>query len=204
MKANHLEFLVEEPSMEAFLCEILPKMLNGLATFSIHAHQGKPDILKNLPGRLRGYSKWLPADARIVVLVDRDDENCEALKQRLETAAAAARLATRSGGGPNWRVVNRLAVEELESWFFGDWASVQKAYPKLSRSIASKAAYRHCDAISGGTWQALERVLKKAGYFSFGLRKVEAARLIGQHFDEASCRSPSFSALRSALGDATT
>lgn len=203
MKANHLEFLVEEPSMEAFLCEILPKILNGLATFSIHAYQGKPDLLKNLPGRLRGYSKWLPADTRIVVLVDRDDENCSALKQRLENAAVDAKLATRASEGPNWRVVNRIAVEELESWFFGEWASVQKAYPKASKSIASKASYRHCDAISGGTWEALERVLKKAGYFSAGLRKVEAARQIGQYFEPAACVSPSFAVLRLALAEAT-
>lgn len=203
MKAEHFELLVEEPSMEAFLSLVLPRLLQGRATFSIHSHQGKPDLLNKLDGRLRGYSKWLPQMARIVVILDRDDDDCNKLKGRLELAANAAGLITRtaSAGAP-WRLVNRLAVEELEAWFFGEWEGVRKAYPKVAATIPQQAAYRHPDAIAGGTWESLERVLRNAGYFAGGLRKVEAATAIGEYFDPELATSPSFATLREALVEA--
>jgi len=152
MKAEHLEVLVEEPSMEAFLLELLPRMLDGRATFTIHAHQGKNDLIRKLGNRLRGYAKYLPASTRIVVLVDRDDDDCIALKRQMEQAAKAARLLTRStSNGAPWQVVNRLAIEELEAWFFGEWTGVRTAYPRASKAIPGKAPYRKPDAIAGGT-----------------------------------------------------
>jgi hypothetical protein len=205
MKAEHFEVLVEEPSMEAFLIELLPRLLNGQATFTIHTHQGKSDLIGKLAGRLRGYVKWMPEIVRIVVLVDRDDDNCAALKRKMERDAHSAGLLTRaaSGGAP-WHVVNRLAIEELEAWFFSEWTGVRNAYPRASAAIPRQAAYRLPDAIAGGTWEALERVLRNAGYFSGGLRKMEAASAIGKQFDPARAQSPSFIAFRDALLEAVT
>ena len=203
MKAEHLEFLVEEPSAEAFLVELLPRLLDGRATFTIHAHQGKSDLIGKLAGRLRGYAKWLPEIARIVVLVDLDDDNCDALKQKMEQYATTAGLLTRTlAGEAPWRVVNRIAIEELEAWFFGEWTAVRNAYPGVSKSIPRQAAYRMPDAIPGGTWEALERVLRNAGYFSGGLRKMEAASAIGKYFDPALAQSPSFVVFRDAVLEA--
>ena len=205
MKAEHLEVLVEEPSMEAFLVELLPKLLEGRATFSIHPHQGKSDLLGKLPGRLRGYASWLPETMRVVVLIDRDDSSCTELKQVMEEAAEAAGLLTRAVSGvADWQVVNRLAIEELEAWFFGEWAGVKSAYPRAAVTIPQQAAYRQPDAIAGGTWEALERVLRKAGYFSGGFRKVEAASAIGKQFDPTRACSPSFIAFRDAVLEAVT
>src|SRR4051794_27932317 len=119
MRAEHFELLVEEPSMEAFLTELLPRLLGDQATFTIHTHQGKADLLAKLNARLRGYAKWLPPNTRIVVLVDRDDEDCRALKQRLEAGARAAGLQSRKSGASPWRIVTRIAIEELEAWYFG-------------------------------------------------------------------------------------
>lgn len=203
MTAEHLEILVEEPSMEAFLAEVLPRLLAERATFAIHAHQGKSDLLAKLSGRLRGYAKWLPATVCILVIVDRDDDNCGVLKQRMDQDAKAAGLLTRteSGGAP-WRVVTRIAIEELEAWFFGEWVGVRKAYPRVRANIPAQAAYRAPDEILGGTWEALERVLKNAGYFSSGLRKSEAARAIGKQFNPTISTSPSFVAFRDAVLEA--
>ena len=205
MKAEHLEVLVEEPSMEAFLVELLPRLLEGRATFSIHPHQGKSDLLGKLPGRLRGYASWLPETMRVVVLIDRDDSSCTKLKRVMEEAAEAAGLLTRAAsGGTDWQVVNRLAIEELEAWFFSEWTGVRSAYPRAAVTIPQQAAYRQPDAIAGGTWEALERVLRKVGYFSGGLRKVEAASAIGKQFDPTRACSPSFIAFRDAVLEAAT
>ncbi len=74
MTRRHLVFLVEEPSMEAFLRTLLPRRLPADCGFEIHPFQGKADLLDKLPARMRGYSGWLPKEWRIVVIVDRDDE----------------------------------------------------------------------------------------------------------------------------------
>lgn len=186
--------------MEVFLNELLPSVLGNSVSFQLHVHQGKYDLLSKLQTRLRGYSHWLPENHRIVVVVDRDDDDCIALKQTMENAAHAANLVTpSSGGGTPWRVANRIAVEELEAWFFGDWQAVRLAYPRVSASVPRQAAYRNPDTIAGGTWEALERVLKRAGYFANGLRKMEAAQSIGRQFDPARTTSPSFSTFHEVL-----
>jgi hypothetical protein len=205
MTATHLEILVEEPSMESFLRGVLPKIIGQNVTYAIHAHQGKHDLLRKLEQRLRGYARWLPDSMRIIVLLDRDDDDCLRLKQTMELAAAQAGLRTRSTSpGQAWQVVNRVAIEELEAWFFGEWASVKTAYPRVPANIAAHAAYRNSDAIKGGTWEALERILRAAGHFSLGLRKTEAADAIARHMNPDANTSPSFAAFRTALLDAVT
>jgi len=126
------------------------------------------------------------------------------LKQSLENTAAQAGLVskTSAGQGNRFQVANRIAIEELEAWFFGDWQAVQTAYPRVPATIPQKAAYRDPDAILGGTWEAFERVLKKAGYCSTGLRKLESARAIAEHMDPARNQSKSFQAFHSAISAA--
>lgn len=203
MTTQHLELLVEEPSMEAFLRALLPRLLPADRTFEVHPFQGKDDLMGKLQDRLRGYAQWLPKDWRVVVVVDRDDSDCEALKQRLESVATEAGLRTRSSAAAApWQLVNRIAIEELESWYFGDWQAVRSAFPRVSPTIPNKASYRDPDAIRGGTWEAFERVLQRSGYFKTGLRKVEAARAIGAHVDAGRSRSRSFASFHEAIAEA--
>jgi hypothetical protein len=197
---EHLVFFVEEPSAEAALVLLLPKMLRQGVTFEIQQFSGKDDLLQKLPIRLRGYANWLPASSRIVVLVDRDDEDCVELKARLEDMASQAGLNTWTRHGPQeFQVCNRILVEELEAWFFGDWLAVLAAYPRADRKVTGRAGYRDPDAIAGGTWEALERVLQKAGYYSTGLPKITVAREVATHMEPARNTSSSFQKLRQAL-----
>ena len=190
--------------MEAFLRALLPRLLPSDRTYEVHPHQGKLDLLGKLEGRLRGYARWLQLDSRIFVVVDRDEDDCLALKQQLENAAACAGLRTRSGSSTHaWQVVNRIAIEELEAWYFGDWGAVRGAYPKVPPTIPHRAQFRHPDNIRGGTWEAFERVLQRAGYFRSGLRKTEAARAIGSLIDTGRNSSRSFSCLLEAIVEAT-
>ena len=166
--------------MEVFLRALLPRVLPNDRTFEVHPFQGKSDMLGKLQGRLTGYARWLPRDWRIFIVVDQDSEDCKSLKCVLETASAKAGLTTRfSAGSAEWQVVNRIAVEELEAWYFGDWRAVCEAFPRASSKVPNKASYRDPDAIRGGTWEAFERVLKNSGYFKNGLLKLEAARSVG-------------------------
>ncbi|MCX7425989.1 MAG: DUF4276 family protein [Planctomycetia bacterium] len=199
MSIEHVEVIVEEPSMEAALRILLPRLL-GRLSFEVYSHQCKNEMLAQLPNRLRGYQTWLPEDWRIVVVVDRDDDDCRDIKDRLEQMASDVDLITRrAAGGQSYVLVTRLAIEELEAWYFGDWRAVRSAYPKVSETIPRKAAYRDTDSIRGGTWEAFERVLKKAGYFRSGLRKIEAARTIAAHWDPDRNTSKSFQVLRDTL-----
>jgi len=84
--------------MEAALRLIIPKISSGLS-FEIYPYLCKQDLLSKLPARLRGYAAWLPQDWRIVVVVDRDDDDCASLKQNLEMAARDAGLITRTQRG---------------------------------------------------------------------------------------------------------
>lgn len=186
--------------MEAFLRGLLPRLLPADRTFEVHAFQGKSDLLGKLEARLRGYAQWLPADWRLFVVVDRDDEDCRALKQRLEAVARRAGLVTRSRAGTAvWQLVNRIAIEELESWYFGDWDAVKAQYPRVSAHVPQRQGLRDPDAIAGGTWEAFERVLQQHGYFKGGLAKIEAARSISGRIEPGRNRSASFRAFHTAL-----
>ncbi len=191
---------VEEPSMEAALEHLLIKIMGGIG-FEIRRFQCKDDLLKNLPIRLAAYSTWLPENWAILVLVDRDDDDCATLKQRLEFIASKSGLISKNvaGRGNHFQIANRIAVEELEAWFFGDWQAVKTAYPKVSATIPQKAAFRDPDRILGGTWEALERVLKNAGYFSSGLRKLECARAVARHMCPERNASRSFQSFCEAI-----
>ncbi len=185
--------------MEAFLQNLGPRLL-GAIPFKLITFQGKQDLLQNLPDRLRGYASYFLDTYRLVVLVDRDRDDCAALKARLEKDAAAAGLSTRSAAGSlQYVVANRVVIEELEAWYFGDWQAVVRAYPKVSPGVPQKAGFRDPDAIAGGTWEAFERILQKAGYHTTGLRKIEAAQTIAPHVDPARSTSRSFQVFRDTL-----
>lgn len=202
MKAQHLELLVEEPSMETFLNEILPSLLPPDCTFNVHSSRNRQRLLNNLEKRLGVYARSIEQDYRIIVLVDRDSDDCYELKQRLEAATASAGLRSRSTSGTDdWQVANRIVIEELEAWYFGDWQAVQAAYPNVRNALPRR--YRNPDAIPNGTWEAFERVMQRSGYFEGGLRKTEAAQSIGRHSDPARSNSRSFIAFREAVIEAT-
>ncbi len=185
--------------MEAFLRGLLPRLLPRDRTFEVHPFQGKNDLLDKLESRLRAYARWLPEDWRIVVVVDRDDDDCQNVKQHMEKIAAKAGLTTRSRSPTRWQLVNRIVVEELEAWYFGDWEAVRAAYPKVSANVPQQYRYRNPDAISGGTWEAFERILQKHGYFKGGLPKIDVARVLGQLLEPDRCRSKSFAYFRDVV-----
>jgi Domain of unknown function (DUF4276) len=199
----HIEFLVEDFSTQEALLRILPKILPAGTEFGIRSFRGKEDLLSKLPKRLAGYKPWIAEDWRIVVLLDRDNDDCKNLKSKLEDISLKAGFITKTTHipGQSFQVLNRLMIEELEAWFFGDVEAIRQAYPGLQPSLAQKAQYRDPDAIQGGTWEALQRELQRVGHFKGGLDKVRAAREISQFMNPAVNRSSSFQAFRVGLLD---
>ncbi len=190
----HIEFLLEEASAEVALKSILCKILSKEVSREFHAFQGKPDLLGKLPERLKAYRRWITDDWRIMVLIDRDREDCFQLKAQLEGIAHDAGFATKSNPSQegDFHVVNRLAIEELEAWFFGDIEAVRTAYPRVSRNLQYQVRYRDPDAIAGGTYEALEHLLRQLNYHRGGLLKTAVAQNIAQYMEPSRNRSKSF------------
>lgn len=203
MLAYHLQFHVEELSMEAFLNGLLPRVLPHQHTFEIFPYPGKAALLRKIETRLKGYSSWMSDNYRIFVVVDCDNDDCKVLKSQLEQFCCSAGLRSRQTSlGADWQVVTRIAIEELEAWYFGDWPAVCAAYPRLPANVPRRAPYRNPDKIRGGTWEAFERLLKKHGYFKQGLPKVQAAAEVAKHINPENNRSHSFSVFRNTIAEA--
>ena len=191
----HIKFFLEEPSAEEALKELLPKILLKDVSYEFHTFQGRDEMLKDLPKRLKG-EQWIPDNWRIIVLIDEDRRDCHELKAYLERAAHEAGFVTKSSAAPNedFQIVNRIAIEELEAWFFGDVEALHTTYPRIPENLQSKAKYRNPDAIPGGTSEALERLLKQKNYYTRRerLHKPTIAQNIAQHMVPSRNRSKSF------------
>ncbi len=197
----HIEFLIEEASAEIVLTEIVPKILGDEVTFKVHDFRGKTNLLNKLPQRMKGYYNLLKyqEDWRIVVLIDEDRQNCLELKKQLEDIAIQEGLSTHSIS-ESFQVLNRIAVEELEAWFFGDIDSLRTNYPRVPSNLTKRASYRDPDEIKGGTWEALERILSSAGYYTKGfMPKTEVARNIAPFMNPELNTSKSFQVFRDGL-----
>lgn len=192
----HLEVLVEEESAVEALRPILSRLFQGQnVRIGIRQFRGKPDLLKKLPDRLRGYaaSRRRGDNVRVVVLVDRDNDDCVTLKKHLDSLAQAAGLIPRSkrGSDSSFHVLNRIAVRELESWYFGDWDAVRAAFPKVPRDVPR--IYRtNPDQAPGKCSDAFERVLRASG--TQIASKPEWGRRIGKFMNLEKNRSASFMA----------
>jgi hypothetical protein len=187
----HLEFLLEGESDEIVLGALLPKILPAEITYAFHVFRSKQNLLKKLPERLRGYRSWLPLNWKIAILRDSDSEDCKKLKEHIKEIIVRENFSIFSNTKLTQEgiIIIRLAIQEMEAWFFGDAEALRQAYPRLPETLDKKKKYRHPDAIPT-PWQELERVLQKAGYHPGG--KIEVARKIAPLLEPSRNRSRSF------------
>lgn len=191
---------VEEDSAEQLLRHLLAPLRRAGNSVSVRRFQGKPDLLEALPRLLRGYARAAASDTslRVVVLVDADTEACVDLKRRLDRMAIDARVASRSPSDSRLIVLNRIAVRELEAWYFGDWAAIRVAYPKCPRKPPSQC--RNPDAVHAKTSDVFKRVLRNAGYQN-AISKVRWAEQIGPELDPSRNSSASFRAFWTGVSE---
>ena len=188
--------LVEGPSEEAFFSGWLRRYMPG-HYFQVIPHQGKgkmpspptrsvdarrQGLLDQLPAKLRAYGRSLNPDTdRVLVVVDADEDNCVELKNRLLKALQSCDRRP--------EVLFRIAVEETEAFYLGDFTAIKKAYPGANRMQYDQ------DSICG-TWEIFQKTI--------GARsesKVFWGRQMGQFLavDPRRNRSPSFKQLCSAI-----
>jgi hypothetical protein len=156
---KQLVFLLEEESMKALLEVLLPKMLPLGTGFLCIAHEGKQDLEKSIPRKLRG---WQNPDAVFVIVRDKDGADCIEIKKRL------VNLCQQAGRSDS---LVRIACHELESWFLGDLAAVEKSFniKRLAEQQRNRK-YKEPDKLSNAS-EELEKLVK-------GYRKVSGAKKI--------------------------
>lgn len=197
----HLEILVEERSAEVALQNIIPHIVGDSVSFRVITHQGKADLLNKLAPKLRAYSKWITEEIKIVVLVDLDRDDCKKLKKKLNKISEDAGLTIKTSIGElssEFQILNRIAIEELEAWFFGDKKAIKKTYKKVNPNELDKPRYSNPDTISN-TWEELERLLQKFHYYPGGLSKIQNAQVISKNMDVKNNSSKSFNVFRDGL-----
>lgn len=158
-----LVFLLEERSAKALLEGLLPRLLPEQVTARYVVFEGKQDLDRQLEKRLRG---WLTPNSRFVVLRDQDNGDCVNIKRELRAKC------TRAGRGDT---VVRIACRELEAWYFGDLAAVERAllHPGLTHH-SGKAKYRDPDRIVCPSREL--SIITGQTY-----QKVSGSRAIGPH-----------------------
>ncbi len=199
----HLEVLVEDASGKIALESLLPKVLGALGaahTWRIHSYKGigriprnlqvradpaKRMLLNQLPRLLAGYGNSPGVDAVMVVL-DSDTRPCADFLDELKAIGAIGHSNT----------LFRLAIEEMEAWYFGDRIALKKAYPHAKAKVLNDYVQ---DGVCG-TWEMLadavysggSAAIKNRGWPLSGQVKCEWAERIAPHMDVAANLSPSF------------
>jgi Domain of unknown function (DUF4276) len=123
-----LIFLLEEPSIKNVLEHLLPQILPIDTSYTCIAHQGKQDLAKSIPKKLKAFKKSNPT-VKFVIVHDQDSNDCKQLKAEL------LKICQDTG---NSEVLIRIICHELESWFLGDLAAVEMAYNLKFQSIRKK------------------------------------------------------------------
>lgn len=173
---SHLVFFLEEPSAKEMLKGVLPRVLPENISVQYVVFEGKQDLEKRLPMRLRA---WQQPDSLFVVMRDQDSGNCVEIKRNLVQKTTEA-------GRPNPLI--RIACHELETFYLGDLSAVASAIgPAKLAAMQEKAKYRNPDRLANPA-QELKRIAPQ-------YQKVSGSRAIGPVMDINNNRSTSFNAL---------
>lgn len=163
-------FLLEEPSMEALLNGILPKVITG-ESYRLIPHEGKNSLLKSIPIKLKA---WNMPDTKFVIVHDQDSNDCIDIKNKISELCRPY----------NRDVLIRIVCRELESWYFGDIQAVEKAYGKNLNRIKNSNKYRDPDEIIDPK-ETIKRWVPE-------LTQVDGASRISKYMDIENNRSHSF------------
>ena len=173
---RQIVFFLEEPSAEEMLKGILPRILPETIIPRFVVFEGKQDLEKRLPMRLRA---WQQTDTLFVVMRDQDSGDCIAIKRELVKKCTGS-------GKPDALV--RIACRELESFYLGDLKAVSQAIgPTNIGGYQNKPKFRNPDTLANPSQE-----LKKLAPL---YQKVSGSRAISPVLDLENNKSTSFNAL---------
>jgi hypothetical protein len=173
-----VEILVEELSMKNFLTVLLPRILpNGYRLNEncfIRAHEGKQDLQKSIPRKIRAFNQS-KIPYKVIVLHDQDSADCRVLKQKLK------QLVLDNAPIP---MLIRIVCRELEAWYLGDMEAISKVYPAFKvDKYRNLTVFRKPDICN-----AADELKKRIPTFQKGY----ASKEIPKHFNLSQNSSESF------------
>ena len=115
--------------MAVLLEDLLPRIYPDLRFLCI-SHQGKQDLEKSIPRKLRA---WQEPGVRFVIVRDKDEGDCRRVKAALYSLCQAGRREDS---------LIRIACHELEAWYLGDTEALATAFGNESlRGLSRKAGF---------------------------------------------------------------
>ena len=178
---GRMVFLLEEQSMKELLDGLLPRLFPGL-NFLCVPHEGKKDLERSISPKLRAWR--VPGD-RFVIVRDNDNEDCIALKDRLQQLCR--------GSGHDEALV-RIVCQELEAWYLGQPDAMADAFgDERLRDIGDLPRYRNPDARPNPS-KDMEKLHK-------WFQKIDGARRMADHLAREGNRSHSFNVFLSGVAN---
>jgi hypothetical protein len=134
LEMNRIVFMLEEKSMQELLESLLPRLIPDMDFICI-PHEGKQDLEKSIPRKLRAWNK----PDKFIIIRDNDCGSCSKTKEKLLKLCKDANK-------PETMV--RIVCQELEAWYLGDPSALARAYnnDKLNK-LSDKSPYRDPDSI---------------------------------------------------------
>jgi len=216
MEIMHFEILVEGQTELSALSVLMKKIVGCYGephTWKIHKHRGigsLPDnledipdtrnksLLHNFPSKLRAYGKGMLESEAVVLLVDLDDRrDCVVFKSELNSVLGFCEKQ------PNLLI--RIAIEELEAWYFGDENAIKQAFPKYSKNVVNS----YVQDSQEGTWEKLANAVHPGGLAKLMGGGKRSLRILEQkkrwtvqivpYMDVENNQSPSFRCFRDGI-----
>lgn len=167
-------FFLEELSAKEMLDGLLPRLLPNGICYRCVPFEGKQDLEKQLPRKLRG---WNTPNTWFIVLRDKDSGDCLVIKDRLANIC-------QDSGKPGTLI--RIACHELESWYLGDLSAVEQALAIQGLAkLQGNRKFRDPDQLANPA-QELEKLTSNR------YQKISGSRSIGPHLSVDDNRSHSF------------
>jgi hypothetical protein len=175
-------FLLEEKSMKELLMILLPKIVPESISYKCISHEGKKDLEKSIPIKLRAF----PEKTQFVVIRDKDSHDCLELKQQL------IKLCSDHG---RTDTLIRIDCHELESWYIGDLFAVSQGLElgeKFVKKNCNKSKFRDPDKLANAKDELTQITDNK-------YMKIDGSRNIAKYITIENNKSHSFQVFISGL-----